>query len=188
MWPSTGFPQALEGPDAYEQLERRLLEWEVAHDIGTINFAARISETYPTVEIRVADSCTDVRDSVLLAVLVRAMVDTLVQDARVEARKAPWLDAELRAAHWRAARYGLSGPLVHPVEQTLSPASTVCEDMTEWLGEALERNRDVDFVRSQVARLLRDGNGADQQRRALERTGSAVGAAQDAARRTLVTG
>ena len=81
------------------------------------------------------------RDSVLLAVLVRAMVDTLIQDARVETRKAPWLDAELRAAHWRAARYGLSGPLVHPVEQTLSPASTVCDDMTEWLGEALEGNR-----------------------------------------------
>lgn len=185
MWPSTGFPQAVGGPDDYARLERRLLEWGVAQDVGTINFAARISDRYPTVEIRVADACTDVRDAVLLAVLVRAMVDALSHDAQKAQPAPPWLDAELRAAHWRAGRYGLSGPLVHPVEQVLSPSTAICEYLTQWLGEALECNEDLDFVSSQLDRLLREGNGAEQQRRVLRRTGSAVQVARDAASRSV---
>lgn len=188
MWPTTGFPRAATGPRAYERLERRLLEWAVADDVGTINFGARISKKYPTVEIRVADACTDVRDAVLLAVLVRAMVETLSHEAKGARRTPSWLDEELRAAHWRAARYGLSGPLVDPEEQVLRPAGVVCDHLTGWLGESLERQGDLTFVGAQLDRLLRDGNGAEWQRRALRSTGSAVGAAQDAVRRSLLEG
>jgi len=39
----------------------------VALDDASLYFDARPSARYPTVEVRVADTCTDVRDTVLLA-------------------------------------------------------------------------------------------------------------------------
>jgi carboxylate-amine ligase len=41
-------------------------------DPAMVYFDARLSRSYPTVEIRVADVCQDVDDTVLLAALARA--------------------------------------------------------------------------------------------------------------------
>ena len=43
-------------------------------------FDARCSHRYPTVEVRVTDVCLDVRDTVLVAALVRALVETSAQE------------------------------------------------------------------------------------------------------------
>ena len=47
-----------------------------------IYFDARLSASYPTLEIRVPDVCTDVGDSALIAALARALVDTAATDWR----------------------------------------------------------------------------------------------------------
>lgn len=41
---------------------------------------ARLSDSYPTVEVRVADVCLDPSDTVVVAGLVRALVDTAAAD------------------------------------------------------------------------------------------------------------
>ena len=43
---------------------------------------ARLSPRYPTIEVRLADTSLTVDDSVLLAAVVRALVATLIEDAR----------------------------------------------------------------------------------------------------------
>ena len=45
-----------------------------------IYFDARLSASYPTLEIRVPDVCTDVGDSALIAALARGLVDTAAGD------------------------------------------------------------------------------------------------------------
>ena len=46
-----------------------------------IYFDARLSHKYPTVEIRVADVCLHAEDSVLIAGLARALVETAAREA-----------------------------------------------------------------------------------------------------------
>ena len=45
-------------------------------DAHMVYFDARLSDRYPTVEVRVADVCLDVADTMLIAGLVRALVET----------------------------------------------------------------------------------------------------------------
>ena len=70
---------------------------------------ARLSPRYPTVEVRVADTCLDAGTALLLAGLTRALVTTALAEARhgtpVPRAPAPWVNAALAAA----ARHG-TGP------------------------------------------------------------------------------
>ena len=137
-----------------------------------VYFDARLSEKYPTVEVRVADVAQDVRHSVLVAGLTRALVDTAVAEWR-DGRPPPETPAVvLRAATWRASRFGLGDDLVDPVTDQLAPADRVVANLVDLLGPALSANGDLDLVGEAVDRLLTAGTGADQQRRAHARRGS----------------
>ena len=100
-----------------------------AMDPGMIYFEARLAEDWPTVEIRVADVCTDPDDAVVIAATVRAVASTAAAEWESGTPPRPWRSELLRAAAWRASRYGLAGTLVHPVEGHLAPARAVLENL-----------------------------------------------------------
>ena len=63
-----------------------------------VYFDARLSARYATVEIRVADVCTDLDDAVLVAALCRALVETaglLGLGATVVPELRAWVEANL---------------------------------------------------------------------------------------------
>jgi Glutamate-cysteine ligase family 2(GCS2) len=80
-WPSAGPTDTFGTPDAYHELVRTMVESGVLLDDGMIYFDARLSRHYPTVEIRVADVCVDLEDTLLVAALCRALVDTAAAEA-----------------------------------------------------------------------------------------------------------
>jgi carboxylate-amine ligase len=80
-WPTAGPTDTFGTPDAYHELVRSMVESGVLLDDRMIYFDARLSRRYPTVEIRVADVCVDVEDTLVVAALCRALVDTAVADA-----------------------------------------------------------------------------------------------------------
>ena len=89
---------------------------------------AAVGGSYPTVEIRVSDTCTEVDDAVLAAALARALVETV---AETTDPGEPVRSDLLRAAWWRAARYGLTGDLVHPASWDLVPAADALAALAE---------------------------------------------------------
>ena len=80
-----------------------------------IYFDARLSDRYPTVELRVADVCLNVADTVLIASLARALVETAVTSWRHHAPAPTVPTGLIRMASWRAARSGLDGKLLDPL-------------------------------------------------------------------------
>lgn len=110
------------------------------------------------------DVCQRVDDAVLVAGLARALVDTAAQEW---ARGAPAADVPamvVRAAGWRAARWGLGGDLVDPREGTPRPAPHVLSTLLEHVAPALSANGDVAVVAVGLDRVLGHGNGATRQR------------------------
>jgi len=88
-------------------------------------------------------------------------------------RPAPDVPVELlRAATFQASHAGLSGELVDPVDWQLRPAAAVLELLVEHVGAALEHAGDAGLVTAGIARLQREGSGADRQRNAFQRAGS----------------
>jgi carboxylate-amine ligase len=165
-WPTAGPTARFGDEESYDRMVAHLIESGAAIDAGMIYFDVRLSATYPTVEFRIADVGQEVADSVLLAALCRALVDTAVA--------APAADrpvALLRAAAWRAARYGLSGELLDLTESRLRPAADLLDRLVDAVTPALRRTGDEEVVRSGIARLLRRGTGAELQRADLARRG-----------------
>lgn len=144
----------------------------VLRDEGMIYFDARLSHRYPTVEVRVADVCLDAGSTVLLAVLVRGLVETAARQWQAGEPLAEPGQPLLRLATWQAARYGLEGRLLHPLTMRPAPAETVVRALFDHVRDALDDHGDTKPAQEALARLLRDGNGAAVQRAILERTGS----------------
>ncbi len=178
-WPSHGTGQAFGDLPTYRDVTERLIEWGAALDDGMTYFDARLSQSYPTVEIRVADVCTGIEETVLVAALARALVATAA-----EKEQRPWRSELLRAATWRASRHGLASQLVDPATMRLAPAREVIGSLLDHTRPALEEAGDHAEVRDLVEQQLAQGNGATRQRRTFERTGSLEAVVLDAVERT----
>ncbi|WNV77751.1 glutamate--cysteine ligase [Geodermatophilus sp. DSM 44513] len=170
-WPSSG-PTGLFGDAAgYHRVVADLLATETIVDAGMLYFDARLSERWPTVEVRVADVALHAGDAVTLAGLVRGLVETAAGEWRA-GRPAPAVRSEVvRMAGWRASRSGLTGDLVHPATGRPAPAAVVVRALLEHVRPALARAGDERRVADGVATVLHRGTGADLQRRVFADTG-----------------
>ncbi|WP_460853146.1 carboxylate-amine ligase [Nocardioides montaniterrae] len=166
QWPTAGAPEAFGSLEAYERSRADLIASGAALDEGMIYFDARLSARYPTVEVRVADVCADAADAPVLAALVRALVTAASREAE-DGRPMPALRGELlRAARWRAARFGLDDDLFDPVEARLVPADRLLDRVLDLVTPDLSAAGDTDLVRDGLQRILEQGNGARLQRAA----------------------
>jgi carboxylate-amine ligase len=179
-WPTAGAAQPFGDVETYRAVSGSMLEWGAGLDTGMLYFDVRLAQRYPTVEIRVADVCTDVEDALLVALLTRALVATVA----TAPAGPPWRGDLLRVAGWRAARHGIAGDLVHPLDATLAPARAVFEAAVEHSRDALDEHGDLELVRDSFERLVARGSGATRQRRAHDASGSLRGVVEDLARRT----
>lgn len=182
-WPSAGVTERFGSVVGYDESARMLQLTGAARDDGMLYFDARLSTGQPTLEVRVLDVCTDVADAVLTAALARALITTEAR-AWAEGKGAPLWRAEIqRACGWRAARFGLSSTLVHPVTRDLAPAREVIAALVDHVRGDLEAAADLERVNDGVERVFA-GNGAVRQRAAFERTGSVEGVVDDLIERT----
>lgn len=180
-WPVEGPPPFFAGAADYERQVKALLDTGVIMDRAMLYWHARPSESYPTVEVRVADVAIDASTAVTYAGLVRALVGRALADRRA-GLPAPRLSHEvLRAASWQAARDGLSDALVDlPIQPrrapSLRPAREVVLDLAAQACGVLPA-RERERVLTGLQAVIDEGDGAHRQRRAVAQGG--VGALLD---------
>jgi carboxylate-amine ligase len=169
-WPSAGPPPHFESTDEYDDGLQMLRSAGAMLDNGMVYWDVRPSAKFPTVEVRVADVPATVAETVLLATLIRASVMTALDDERRHVdlpRIAPYA---LKAAYWKSARQGLDGQAVDLVESHASvPAQDLLLRLVEHVRPALHVIGDYDMVRTELARIGEQGNGAMRQRQAWQR-------------------
>ncbi|MET9505068.1 glutamate--cysteine ligase [Streptomyces sp. NPDC006259] len=171
-WPSAGPTELFGSAERYHQRVADLVATGTILDDGMVYFDARLSARYPTVEIRVSDVCLRAETAVLVAALVRGLVETAAREWKAGGEPTDHSVSLLRLADWRAAKSGLAGDLLHPVTMRPAPAETVVRALVDHVAEALADSGDLERVRTTCADLLRHGNGAVEQRALWERTGS----------------
>ena len=184
-WPSSGPTELFGSAAAYHATVAAMVATGSLLDDGMVYFDARLSQRYPTVELRVADVCLDVDDAVLVAGLSRALVETAVADWRAGVPAPLVPTAVLRLASWRASRSGLEDRLVHPVDQRPHPAAEVVGSLIQHVRPALAASGDLGQVETHVDRLMFRGNGARRQRQVAASTGRLSDVVADAVERTL---
>jgi carboxylate-amine ligase len=163
-WPTATFPPTLDDYDAYQRLLNSLEKIEAIDSPAAIYWHVRPSAKLPTLEYRVCDVCLRLEDSVTLGGLVRALTTAAADSKSANSvLGAPVLDSAL----WRAARYGLDGPLVDPSTQSLRPGPEVVEHLLDAVGPALHDSGDYERVVTGVKEILGRGSGARFQRQRL---------------------
>ena len=143
----------------YRRLVTRLVESGVLMDEGMIYFDARLARLHPTVEIRVADVCLRAEDAALIAVLVRALVESAAREWNDGVDPAPVPTLLLRMAAWQASNCGLRGQLLDFGTFTPAPAADVVHALVDFVAPVLAEQGELDLVRAGVERILAEGTG-----------------------------
>ena len=161
MWPTAGAVAAFGDLPSYRTLIDTAISSGAAVDEHMVYLDSRIAENYPTVEIRVADVCTEVQDALLVAELARAIVATVADEKH---EPGDWNLDLLRWARWRARHDGLGGRLMDPLTGEFVPAAQALRTLLDCVAPALAEAGTTDRVTEGVDRLLTTGNGAARQR------------------------
>ena len=170
-WPLSGPPLAFATVAEYNTLIAKLVASGIIEDETKIYWDVRPSGRFPTLEFRVSDICMTIDEAVMLAGLVRALARSAYLAGQRGDAVVPVRHELVRAAHWQAARYGLSGQLIDVETGRTVPATTVIEALLAELRDALEEAGDYAEVASLVGAALRGGNGADRQRNMFRQSG-----------------
>ncbi|MBA3806162.1 MAG: carboxylate-amine ligase [Acidobacteria bacterium] len=170
-WPMAGTPRVFASRAEYDSLVEALVKTESITDGTKIYWDVRPSARFKTIEFRVTDVCMTVDEAVMIAGLVRALAQTCYAQA---VRDEPVNHARpelLRAAKWRAARYGLDADLIDTEAERAVPASELIEKFLAYLRPTLEENKEWDETAALVRETIGRGTGATRQRAAHARNG-----------------
>ena len=163
-WPGSGPTMIFGSLPVYRRLVTRLVESGVLMDEGMVYFDARLARLHPTVEVRVADVCLRAEDAALIAVLVRALVESAAREWNEGVDPAPVPTLLLRMAAWQASNCGLRGQLLDFGTFTPAPAADVVWALVNFVAPVLEEQGELDLVREGVERILTEGTGSQLQR------------------------
>ena len=173
-FPMTGVPPASPRGPSSTGWSRPWSATGMIEDASKIYWDVRPSSHFETLEFRVADVCTTVDEAVMVAGLCRALARTCPTPPSPGAPEPRIRPELLRAANWRAARFGLDGDLIdlRPGEPVPAPrGGRVVARRSS--GPALEAPGRVGRGLRLVRQTLGRGNGATRQRgRSRSRAGS----------------
>jgi len=133
---------------------------------------------FGTLEIRICDSQSDIRDTLAISALVVSLVARLSADFD-EGRALVVLNTrEVDENIWRAARYGLAGNLADFNKRKEIPVTDIIRALVEFTGDMQEKLGIESYV-SRIAEILDEGNGAQKQIRLFEEKGDVAAVFSD---------
>jgi len=170
-WPFSGPPNCFSSLAEYDALIRMLTIPSTIKDAREIYWDMRLSSRFKTLEVRIADVCLTIEETVMFVGLVRALVQTCHERVL---HQEPFLlirPEALRAAHWQAARYGLDATLLDPLSEQMLPARQLLEQLLQFVRPALQSQGDWETVSQAVETMTHKGTGASRQREIYLQTG-----------------
>jgi carboxylate-amine ligase len=175
LWPMAGSPQPFRNRAEYDALVQSLVTTKAISDETKIYWDLRPADRYGTIEFRATDIGLTVDDAVMIAGIAQAIARSAFEDygrdVAEETLFQPVRPEMMRAAEWRAARYGLEGELIDVHAGEVVPAPVLVERLLNWLRPALEAGGNWEEVSQLVAQVLERGNGARRQREVYQRNG-----------------
>jgi glutamate---cysteine ligase / carboxylate-amine ligase len=117
--PRTGLPDLFETAADYHRYVETLVAARVIENASFIWWVVRPSLKHPTLELRVADSCTRLEDTLGIAALFRVLLRYLSRNPTLHADMKPATRAIVAENKWRAQRYGIHGSFVDEGTQGL---------------------------------------------------------------------
>jgi len=168
-WPRTGIPDFFDDQADYDAFIARLVRAGAIKDGSELWWAIRPSPRFPTLELRIADSCTRLQDAVALATLFRCLVSAYVRQPHRDEQRSNATRRLIDENRWRAQRYGLATEFIIEGDDRT-------QNVTRRLDAALDlvaadaRTLDPDGMLETLRSLLARGTSAHEQLARYERS------------------
>jgi glutamate---cysteine ligase / carboxylate-amine ligase len=160
--PRTGLPELFESAADYDRYVETLVAARAIDDSSYVWWVIRPSRKHPTLELRIADSCTRLEDGLAIAALYRCLVRRLVRDPKLNAGLSGASRGIAAENCWRAQRYGIHGSFVDEASRSAKPVPEVLEEALALVADdaaALGCAPEAEATREILAR----GTSADRQ-------------------------
>jgi carboxylate-amine ligase len=162
--PRTGLPALFKTMAEYQHYIDTLVQAGVIKDATYIWWIIRPSLHHPTLELRIADACTNVEDAVCIAAIFRCIVRHLVEHPSKNVELDPIAMEIATENKWRAQRYGTAATFVDRASMQAKPMATVLDELLDMIREDAEAFACIDDV-TRARDILRRGSSGDEQLR-----------------------
>lgn len=182
--PRTGMPESFRSHAEFQSQIRTLVEAGVIEDATKLWWDVRPSANLPTLEMRIADICTRLDDTITVAALFVCLLRMLW---RLRSRNMAWRgygQLLIEENRWRAQRYGLDQGLLDFGRGTIRPHAELLEEIIALTAEDAEALGCGEAV-ANARDILRRGTSADRQL-AVHREACVAGADPAEAMRAVV--
>lgn len=183
-WPRTGIPDTFADEADYARFVELLVDTGAMTDAGMLWWGIRPALRFPTLELRIADACTHVEDSVAIATLFRCLVRAHVRDPAPGMHATTATRRIIDENRWRAKRYGIDAEFIDEERRITIPARRWLDDLLTYMQDDIAALR-CDDLRSMIDRIYQRGTSAGQQLRVYRERRDA-GASRTDALRTVV--
>ena len=160
--PRTGLPHAFDTFSDYQHHVGVLVKTGVIEDATKIWWDLRPSARYPTLEMRIADLCTNLADAACVAALFQCWLRML---CRLRASNQRWRQYSiwlLEENRWRAHRYGIDNGLIDFGRGAIVPYPELLAEILDLIAEDAEALGCTNEVRH-ARKILRRGTSAHRQ-------------------------
>ena len=163
-WPRTGIPDFFGGQADYDAFVHGMVQAQVIPDASQLWWSIRPSARYPTLELRICDSCTWIEDALCIASLFRCLVRAVVRLPELGRPRTSVTRMLIEENRWQAKRHGRQAVFVDDVSgsrrESLADALVRCLTIIEPDAEHFGCMAEVLHAR----RILARGTSADHQR------------------------
>ncbi|WP_271394569.1 glutamate--cysteine ligase [Neomicrococcus lactis] len=185
--PTAGLPYHFSQWSEYESYVADMLHTGVIDDISEIRWDVRPVPRFGTVEMRIADGLSSLKDVGAMAALTQCMVQSM-SDRLDAGERIPVMPQWYRVENkWRAARYGLDAIIIL---DKAGNEQLVTEHLTELLNELepVSKRLGCENELRDVERIMRGGAGYQWQRKiAAENNGDLCAVVRDNTARMRLT-
>jgi len=160
--PRTGLPEHFESWAEYERHLAILADAGVMPDASKLWWDIRPHSIFPTLEMRIADICTNIDDGITIAAIYACCVSMLQRLRRSNQRWRVYNSMLVNENRWLAQRHGIDKGMIDFGKAQVVPYSDLLEEIIELTREDQERLDCVEEV-ANARNILKRGTSAHRQ-------------------------
>jgi carboxylate-amine ligase len=159
--PLAGMPETLNSWQAYVALEDTLIRGSIIESFKDLWWDVRPHPDYGTVEVRVCDIPSSMKDILALTAMIQALVVILAE----EDRRYPIPHIQiLRANKWQAARHGLDGIFVDTIKNTKMSLKEAAQELYNFVEDMSRSLGSIDYLKG-IKDIIQRKTSAHAQRK-----------------------
>jgi len=163
-WPRSGVPDFFRDEEDYRAFCLTLQRAGAIRDASYFWWAIRPAVRYPTLELRIADVCTRVEDTLAIAALFRCLIAALIADPEAARHYTTHTRRLIDENRWRAKRDGMGAELIDEASGRAWPMRDVLGRMLKFVANEAER-LDCAAALRQLDHILEAGTSSHSQLR-----------------------